>query len=120
MTISTILNLIPHLNKLDSFVGLPAKLRWNLARNIKTCAEVAKDFEAQRIAIVKRLAPESGEIAAGTPEHETAVKEIQELLDVEAADVKLLKFQASDILRDDVPVPATLIAALDELIEGEP
>ena len=119
MTISTILNLIPHLNKLDSFVGLPAKLRWNLARNIKTCAEVAKDFEAQRIAIVKRLAPESGEIAAGTPEHETAVKEIQELLDVESQ-VTLLKFQAADLVRDDIAVPASLLAALDELIEGEP
>lgn len=120
MTINTILTLSAHLNKLDTFTGLPAKLRWNLSRNIKTCAEVAKDFEAQRTAIVKRLAGDKETIELGTPEHEVAVKEIQELLNVEAADVKLLKFQASDILRDDVPVPATLLAALDELIEGEP
>lgn len=120
MTINTILNLAPHLNKLDTFTGLPAKLRWNLARNLRSVAEVAKDFEAQRTAIVKRIAFGKETIEAGTPEHEVAVKEIQELLEVEAADVKLLKFQASDILRDDVPVPATLLAALDELIEGEP
>ncbi len=119
MTISTILNIIPHLNKLDSFTGLPAKLRWNLSRNLKTCNEVAKDFESQRVAIVKRLAPDAENIEPGTPEHASAVKEIQELLEVET-DVKLLKFQASDLVRDDVPVPATLIAAIDELIEGEP
>lgn len=119
MTISTILNLTQHLNKLDSFTGLPAKLRWNLSRNIKTCAEVSKDFEAQRVAIVKRLACGKDVIEVGTPEHAAAVKEIQELREVET-DVKLLKFQASDLVRDDVPVPATLITALDELIEGEP
>jgi len=120
MTISQIINLSKPLSDLSGFSDLSAKVRWNLARNLRSVAEVAKDFEAQRTAIVKRIAFGKETIEAGTPEHEVAVKEIQELLEVEAADVKLLKFQASDILRDDVPVPATLLAALDELIEGEP
>lgn len=119
MTISQIINLSKPLSDLSGFSDLSAKVRWNLARNLRSVAEVAKDFEAQRVAIVKRLAGDKETIELGTPEHEVAVKEIQELLDVET-EVKLLKFQASDILRDDVPVPATLLAALDELIEGEP
>lgn len=119
MTISTILNLIPHLQKLDTFTGLPAKLRWNLSRNIKTCDEVARDFDAQRVAIVKRIAPGAAEISKDDPAYPVAVAQIQELLNVESQ-VTLLKFQAADLVRDDVPVSATLIAALDDLIEGEP
>lgn len=119
MTISTILNLISHLDKLDTFTGLPAKLRWNLSRNLKTCNEVAKDFEAQRVATIKRLSPDTVVIEAGSPLYPAAVQSIQELLDVESQ-VTLLKFQASDLVRDDIAVPASLIAALDQLIEGEP
>lgn len=118
MTIANIINITPSLNKLSEFATLPAKLRWNLSRNLKTCNEVAKDFDEQRIAIVKRHAGDKESLEPGTDEHAAAVKEIEELMAVES-EVKLLRFAASDIVKDDVPVPAALIAAIDQLIEGE-
>lgn len=118
MTVNAIINLIRPLTELDNLkLPLSAKVRWNMMRNLKACSEVAKQFDEQKLEVINRLSPDAGKIEPDHPSYPEAVKTMQEILDVET-DTKLLKFPVADIMRDDLPIQASLILALEPLIEG--
>lgn len=121
MTVSEIIQLNNAFASLNGVSGkLSAKAKWNLAMNLKRCAEVAKTFEEQRVAVFKKFASEGANELKVTDEGFPGYKkEIEEMLAVES-DTKLLRFDFSDIVKDDLEVPSDVIAALEPILDGIP
>lgn len=121
MTIQQILNLAPALRALnEQSKNLSAKAKWNLAVNLKRASEVAADFEKQRLEIFAATAPAgANEIKPTDSGWGEYIKKCDELLAVET-DVKILRFQFDEIVRDDLQITSDLIAQLAPLLDGVP
>ena len=119
MKIADILSLIKPLEDLNAFTQLSAKVRWNLAKNLKIARAVHQEHQEHVGAIIEKLAPGAGKIEQDNPKWPEAVKLVNELADVED-DAVFLKFPSDHILRDDVAIPAALLMALEPLIEEPP
>lgn len=127
MKTSEILDLLPALESLDSYTVLtaqgepvmtpflfPSKLRFNLARNIRTANKVKHDLEKARQGIFKKYAGEDGKMP--DDKKEEATREYAALLSAEN-DARILSLPKDELVQDAIPVPASVIAILMPIIE---
>jgi len=127
MKTSEILALLPGLEALDGYQTVsatghtvetpylfPSKVRFNIARNLRTASKVKHDFETDRRAIFQKHATD-GKLEDGSEAKAAASAELQALLDVENA-VTILQLPKEELVQDEIPVPASVIAILMPII----
>jgi len=129
MKTGQIIQLITGLNSLDTYTAVTAtgekievpydfsaKLRFNIAKNIVLAARVNATFNKNRRAIIDEYADVAGGgLEENHPKRAEALERINALAE-EDAEAGLLKLPHADLLRDDQPVPASVIAILLPII----
>lgn len=121
MTLAQIITLHRAFGELSAVSAkLSAKAKWNLAMNLKRAADVAEAFEGHRVAIFRTHAPECvTELKPGDTGWDGYKADVEALLAVES-ETTLLRFQFSDLVRDDLEIDSRLLLALEPLMDGVP
>lgn len=126
---SEIIALIPALAALDHYnlvdaagaqVTVPyafsAKTRFNIAKNLRVASQVDAQLTKAKNALVRKYADETGKVEKDNPNHATIIAELNALADA-TNDAVLLTLPYADLVRDDQPVPASVIATLMPIID---
>lgn len=120
MKLKKVIDLHIALSSLDKFSGdFNAKTKWNLAKNLKKTEKEFSEFQEQRSSLFLKYSKGKDEILPSSQEAETFKNEINSLLDVDV-EITLLGFQFSDVVRDDIKIPSSLLVGIEDLLEGKP
>lgn len=131
MTIKEILEIKAGLASLDTFTALNERnesvevpfqfyglTRWKIAKNLAVCEKVERDFAQERNRLFKAYAdPGTGKLEQGSENFKTATAQLEDYANSEGPVILLLP--RSDIVRDDQPVPAGVLACLMPIIEDD-
>lgn len=118
---STILEMTQAHKRLDNVAIIgedAAKVRYSIARNFRTLARHAEDFNRSQNAILNQISGGSGLIARNSPEASEYQRQINELLNAEV-DVRLFSVPFDSLDANSQLEPSAL-AALEPIFSGLP
>lgn len=111
-------------NGADQTVMIPwefgsGSLRLRIANNLSIVAAVETSFETARKSVIKEIGGTSTP-NPGTPEYETLLKQLNEVLDQPAAGSQdLARIKASELKLDKNEIPITVISALEPILDND-